>query len=139
VLSHHVETHHPLRLLADNVGGVGYLLKDRVTDLAAFVEAVVTVGSGGSVIDPDVVGALLNRRQELTASRSSPPRELEVLALMAEGRTIRRSARACTRARRQSSRTSRASSTSSASSRPPDDHRRVLAVQAYLQSRPADG
>ncbi|HEX6299146.1 MAG TPA: response regulator transcription factor, partial [Acidimicrobiia bacterium] len=63
VLTHHVETHAAMHLLRDNPSGVGYLLKDRVTDLAEFVDAVRRVGSGGSVIDPEVVAILLDRRR----------------------------------------------------------------------------
>jgi DNA-binding NarL/FixJ family response regulator len=87
VLSHHVESSHAARLLADDPRGVGYLLKDRVTDLDEFVSALRRVGAGGSAIDPDVVVALLSRRRQYDRLAALTHREREVLALMAEGRS----------------------------------------------------
>lgn len=87
VLSHHVESTHAARLLADNPRGVGYLLKDRVTDLDEFVDALRRVGDGGSVIDPEVVATLMARHRDRDPLGALTPREREVLGLMAEGRS----------------------------------------------------
>jgi DNA-binding NarL/FixJ family response regulator len=85
VLSQYVEPLYARELLSDRAGGVGYLLKDRVSQVAQFVEALRRVAAGGTAMDPEVVAQLLGKRRsrldELTA------REREVLALMAEGRT----------------------------------------------------
>jgi DNA-binding NarL/FixJ family response regulator len=85
VLSHHVESVHAARLLADDPRGVGYLLKDRVSDVDEFVEALRRVAAGGSVIDPEVVAGLLRRARQHDPLGGLTAREREVLALMAEG------------------------------------------------------
>ena len=87
ILSNAVETRHALRLLRDSPQGIGYLLKDRVSDLADFVAAVRRVGSGGSVVDPEVVAALLGRSRGRGPLDELTPRERSVLELMAEGRS----------------------------------------------------
>jgi len=84
VLSQYVEQAYARELLGDGGGGVGYLLKDRVADIADFVEAVRRVGEGGTVMDPEVVRQLVAVRGTIG---DLTPRELEVLGLMAEGRT----------------------------------------------------
>ncbi len=86
VLSQHVETHHALELLAEP-GGVGYLLKDRVSDLRDFCDAVRRIGTGGSAIDQELISRLLGRRREHDRLTELTARELDVLALMAEGRS----------------------------------------------------
>jgi DNA-binding NarL/FixJ family response regulator len=87
VLSQYVEERYATELLAGRAGGLGYLLKDRIADVADFLAAVRAVGGGETVLDPEVVGQLLARsRQQGPISRLSP-REREVLALMAEGRS----------------------------------------------------
>jgi DNA-binding NarL/FixJ family response regulator len=87
VLSQYVETRHVARLLEDGAGGVGYLLKDRVADGREFIEALERLVAGGTVIDPEVIGRLVRRdRQERELDRLTP-RELEILAAMAEGRS----------------------------------------------------
>ncbi len=86
ILSQHVEQTYAAELLADGVGGVGYLLKDRVGDVDVFVAAVRRVAGGGTVLDPEVVAQILARRRS-TAIDSLTPREREVLTLMAEGRS----------------------------------------------------
>jgi serine/threonine-protein kinase len=89
VLSQHVETHHALELLANSPGGVGYLLKDRVSDLHDFCDAVRRVGRSGSAIDPEVISRLLARPRERDPLADLTERERQVLALMAEGRSNR--------------------------------------------------
>ncbi|GAA1862315.1 LuxR C-terminal-related transcriptional regulator [Asanoa iriomotensis] len=86
VLSQHVEVLYARELLAAGQGGLGYLLKDRVADVARFVEAVRIVAAGGTVLDPDVVADLLTRRGHEDGIGRLTPREREVLRLMAEGR-----------------------------------------------------
>jgi DNA-binding NarL/FixJ family response regulator len=83
ILSQHVEQLYARELLTDRSGGVGYLLKDRVSDVRQFVEAVRQVATGGTAMDPEVVSALLAHRPTDVLT----PREREVLALMAEGRS----------------------------------------------------
>lgn len=85
VLSQYVESSQAARLLADGGRGVGYLLKDRVSDLDMLSDAIRRVASGGTVIDPEVVSRLLASRNEREAVAELTPREREVLALMAEG------------------------------------------------------
>jgi DNA-binding NarL/FixJ family response regulator len=87
VFSQYVETRYAAELLAGGAAGIGYLLKDRVADVADFVEALVRVASGGTALDPEVVTQLMgaSRRTDTLAGLSA--REREVLALMAEGRT----------------------------------------------------
>ncbi len=87
VFSQYIETRYAAELLAGGAAGIGYLLKDRVADVADFVEALVRVASGGTALDPEVVTQLMgaSRRTDTLAALSG--REREVLALMAEGRT----------------------------------------------------
>jgi DNA-binding NarL/FixJ family response regulator len=87
VLSQYVERLYTNELLADGAGSVGYLLKDRVFDGEQFVGAVRQVAGGGTVMDPEVVARLLNHNTRDTRLESLTPREREVLALMAEGRS----------------------------------------------------
>lgn len=86
LLSQYVEERYASELLATSTSGVGYLLKQRVANVEEFIEAVRRVGAGGTAIDPDVVSQLLLRRRSDLLSRLTP-RESEVLALMAEGRS----------------------------------------------------
>ena len=87
VLSQYVEEQYATELLAGDTGGIGYLLKDRIAEIAEFQSAVERVGAGGTVLDPEVVAQLLarSRRQDPLARLS--PREREVLGLMGEGRS----------------------------------------------------
>ena len=86
ILSQYVEQTYAAELLADGVGGVGYLLKERVADVDDFVAAVRRVAGGGTVLDPEVVAQILARRRS-SAIDSLTPRERQVLGLMAEGRS----------------------------------------------------
>ena len=87
LLSQYVETTHALRLLEKGAGGLGYLLKDRVSDVREFVDAVRRVAAGGSAIDPDVVAQLVVRRRRRDLVGELTERERQVLKLMAEGRS----------------------------------------------------
>ncbi len=85
VLSQYVELGLAMRLLADSAEGVGYLLKDRISDIPEFVAAVERVAAGGSAIDPIIVSTLLSRRRSDDPLAALTPREHEVLELMATG------------------------------------------------------
>jgi DNA-binding NarL/FixJ family response regulator len=87
VLSQYVEERYALELIGSNAEGVGYLLKDRVADVSEFLGAVRRVGEGGTALDPEVVAQLLGRRRRGNPLEAISPREREVLALMAEGRS----------------------------------------------------
>ena len=83
--SQHIETRYAIELLEEGAAGVGYLLKDRVTEIDGFLDALRRVASGGSALDPDVVTRLIQRPREPGALDRLTEREREVLALMAEG------------------------------------------------------
>jgi DNA-binding NarL/FixJ family response regulator len=87
LLSHHLESHHALELLSESPDHVGYLLKDRVSDLDEFIDALRRVGAGGSAVDPMVVSQLLRRKRSLDLVDELTDREKSVLAQMAEGRS----------------------------------------------------
>jgi DNA-binding NarL/FixJ family response regulator len=87
LLSQYVEVHHALRLMTEFTGAVGYLLKDRVSDLAAFGTDVRKVAEGQTVIDPELVARLFARRRERDPLAGLTERERAVLALMAQGRS----------------------------------------------------
>src|SRR5947209_8522838 len=87
VLSAYIEEAYALELLGENAAGVGYLLKDRVWDGERFAEAVRRVAEGGSALDPEVVSHMLGRRRVKEPLEVLTPREHDVLALMAEGRS----------------------------------------------------
>ena len=133
VLSHYAETEFALRLVTEGAGGVGYLLKDRVVDVADFSDAARRVARGGSVIDPEVVALLVNRRRARGPLDELTDREREVLALMAEGRSNQA---ICERlfVTPKTIEAHIASIFSKLELAPAaDDHRRVLAVLAYLR------
>jgi DNA-binding NarL/FixJ family response regulator len=87
VVSQYVEHTYATELLAEGRGGVGYLLKDRILDVADFVDAVRRVANGGTALDPEVVAQLLSRQRSGGALEALTPREHEVLELMAQGRS----------------------------------------------------
>ena len=134
VLSQYVEVSYADDLLADRLGAVGYLLKDRVSEVAEFLDALQRVASGATVLDPEVVGQLLVRRRRDDPLRNLTPREREVLALMAEGRSNTAVARKMVVTEGAVEKHVRNIFTKL--DLPPDDeqHRRVLAVLTYLQS-----
>jgi DNA-binding NarL/FixJ family response regulator len=134
VLSQYIEESYAMELLSDNAEGVGYLLKDRVADLDRFVDAVRRVGEGGSALDPEVVSRLLGRRRREDPLAEISPREREVLALMAEGRSNHAIANELVVTERAVEK--HVTSIFSKLDLPPtaDDHRRVLAVLTYLKA-----
>ncbi len=134
VLSAHVEVEHAMDLLA---GGdrVGYLLKSRVTDVADFVETVERVAGGGSVVDPGLVQELVSARRRHDPLDALSPREREVLALMAEGYSNAGIARRLWVTEGTVEKHVRSILTKLTLPETPDDHRRVLAVLTYLDSR----
>jgi len=134
VLSQYIEESYALELLSENAEGVGYLLKDRVADLDRFVDAVRRVGDGGSALDPEVVSRLLGRRRREDPLADISPREREVLALMAEGRSNHAIATELVVTERAVEK--HVTSIFSKLDLPPtaDDHRRVLAVLTYLRA-----
>jgi DNA-binding NarL/FixJ family response regulator len=132
VLSQYLEEDYALELLGDDAAGIGYLLKDRVSDLDRFSEAVRRVAEGGSALDPDVVSQMLGRRRVEDPLEELTPREREVLGLMAEGRTNQAIAEALVISERAVEK--HVTGIFSKLDLPPaaEDHRRVLAVLAYL-------
>jgi DNA-binding NarL/FixJ family response regulator len=134
VLSQYVEEGYAVDLLADNAAGVGYLLKDRVGDVSAFIDAVRRVSEGGSALDPEVVSQLLGRKRRDDPLDDLTAREREVLGLMAEGRSNHAIAEALVVTERAVEKhvTSIFSKLDLANT--PQDHRRVLAVLAYLRT-----
>ncbi|MEH1124527.1 response regulator transcription factor [Micromonospora sp. CPCC 206061] len=133
VLSQYVEVSYADDLLADRAGAVGYLLKDRVAAIAEFLDAIARVASGGTVLDPEVVSQLLVRRRRDDPLRELTPREREVLSLMAEGRSNTAIARTLVVSDGAVEKHVRNIFTKL--QLPPDEeqHRRVLAVLAYLR------
>ena len=132
VLSQYVEQLYARELLADGTGGIGYLLKDRVFDSAQFVEAVSRVAAGGTAMDPEVIARLLARNSGDGAVGALSPRELEVLGLMAEGRSNAAIAQRLVITERAVAKHT-ASIFLRLGLQPSDnDNRRVMAVLAYL-------
>ncbi len=134
VLSQYVETRHAIDLLRDDPSGIGYLLKDRVTRVEDLAAAVRTVGAGGSVIDPEVVGRLLGRPRGRSALDDLTPREREILALMAEGRSNQAIAERLGLEVKTVEGHVRAIFSKLGLEPAAEDHRRVLAVLAWLRA-----
>jgi DNA-binding NarL/FixJ family response regulator len=131
ILSQYVEQLYARELLADRSGGVGYLLKDRVSDIGGFIDAVRQVAGGGTVMDPEVIGQLLSKRSGPVSVLTA--RELEVLGQMAEGRS--NAAIGSLLFITEKAVAKHISSIFGKLGLPvsDDDNRRVLAVLAYLQ------
>jgi DNA-binding NarL/FixJ family response regulator len=131
VLSQYVEQLYARELLAYQAGGVGYLLKDRVFDDETFTGAIRTVAAGGTVLDPEVVKKLLGKR---TKTARLSPRELQVIALMAEGRSNAAIAQRLFITEKAVSKHAAGIFAKLDLAMSDDDNRRVLAVLAYLES-----
>jgi DNA-binding NarL/FixJ family response regulator len=134
VLSQYVEVSYADDLLADRAGAVGYLLKDRVADVAEFLDNLARVADGGTVLDPEVVGQLVVRRGRVPLD-SLTAREREVLSLMAEGRSNGSIAKQLVVT--DGAVEKHVKNIFTKLDLPPDDeqHRRVLAVLTYLRGR----
>jgi DNA-binding NarL/FixJ family response regulator len=129
ILSQYVERLYARELLSDRAGAVGYLLKDRVGDVPHFIDAIRQIAAGATVMDPDVVAQLIHRRDTLT---TLTPRERDVLRQMAEGRS--NAAIAARMVITEKSVSNHINALFAKLGLPPagSDHRRVLAVLAYL-------
>jgi len=134
LLSQYVETAHAIRLLERGASRIGYLLKDRVSDVKEFVDAVRRVATGGSAIDPEVVSELLVRRRRHDLVGGLSDREREVLNLMAEGRSNAAIGTALHMSEKTVEGHVRSIFSKLDLEPAPDDHRRVLAVLVYLRS-----
>jgi DNA-binding NarL/FixJ family response regulator len=134
VLSQYVEQLYARELLADQAGGVGYLLKDRVFNDDQFIDAIRAVAGGGTVMDPEVVSKLLGRRAREEPIGRLSAREREVLELMAEGRSNSAIAQRLFVSEKAVSKHSTSIFTKLDLAPSDDDNRRVLAVLAYLNA-----
>ena len=134
VLSQYVEEGYAVDLLSDGGGGVGYLLKDRVADVRLFTDAVERVADGGSALDPEVVSHMLQRKRSDDPLEEITPREREVLELMAEGRSNRAIAEQLVVTERAVEKHVTSIFGKLRLAAAPEDHRRVLAVLAYLRA-----
>ncbi|MDX6690958.1 MAG: hypothetical protein QOG15_2415 [Solirubrobacteraceae bacterium] len=134
VLSQYIDEGYALELLQNSAEGVGYLLKDRVADVDAFVDALRRVQARGSVLDPEVVAQLLGRRRGDDPLDRLTPREREVLALMAEGRSNGAVARELVVTERAIEKHVTSIFSKLGLSAADDGHRRVLAVLRYLNA-----
>ncbi len=133
VLSQYVEALYARELLASGEGAVGYLLKDRVADVDGFVAAVRQVAAGGTVLDPEVVAGLVSGAGREQPLGQLTPREREVLALMAEGRSNAAIAARMFVSEKAVGKHTNAIFTKLDLPPAPDDNRRVLAVLAWLE------
>jgi DNA-binding NarL/FixJ family response regulator len=135
VLSQYVEENYASELLSGDLGGVAYVLKDRVTNVGEFIDTIDRVAAGGTVIDPEVVAQLLARTRQREPLSDLSPRERQVLELMAEGRS--NGAIASTLVITQRAVEKHVKSIFQKLRLPPadTDHRRVLAVLRFLEAR----
>jgi DNA-binding NarL/FixJ family response regulator len=133
VLSQYVEPAYAMELLAESAEGVGYLLKDRVSNVAEFADAVRRVGDGGSALDPTIVSQLVGRRRGDDPLSQLTAREREVLGLMAEGRSNQGIAERLVVTERAVEKHVTSIFGKLRLPAAPADHRRILAVLAYLR------
>ena len=133
LLSQVVEARHALKLFSEQPHGFGYLLKDRVLAIDDFIQSVNRVADGGTAIDPDVVGQLLGRRRDDDPLRELTARERDVLGLMAEGRSNRGICQKLFLSPKTVESHVHSIFGKLGIAAAPDDHRRVLAVLAYLR------
>jgi len=134
VLSQYAEEAYALELLSESTESTGYLLKDRIADIGTFTDAVRRVANGGSALDPEVVGLLLGRRRQTDSLAVLTPREREVLGLMAEGRSNAAMAASLVISERAVEKHVTGIFSKLDLPPAPQDHRRVLAVLAFLRS-----
>ena len=134
VLSAYLESEYALELLSESAEGVGYLLKDRVSDVEQFVSAVRRVGEGGSALDPEIVSRLVGRRRRLDPLDDLTPREREVLSVMAEGLSNAAVAARLVVTERAVEKHVTSIFAKLRLPASPDQHRRVLAVLAFLRA-----
>jgi DNA-binding NarL/FixJ family response regulator len=134
VLSQYIEPGYAMDLLAESAEGVGYLLKDRISDMDEFAAAVRRVAEGGSALDPAIVSQLVGRRRDSDPVDTLTPREREVLELMAEGRSNSGIAERLVVTERAVEKHVTSIFGKLRLPAAPADHRRVLAVLAYLRS-----
>jgi DNA-binding NarL/FixJ family response regulator len=133
VLSQYVEQLYARELLSDGAGAVGYLLKDRVSHVGQFIDALNRVAAGGTAMDPEVISALLARRASDQPLATLTPREREVLELMAEGRSNSAIAARMFVTEKAVSKHSNNIFAKLGLEQSEEDNRRVLAVLAYLE------
>jgi DNA-binding NarL/FixJ family response regulator len=135
VLSQFLEDRYALELVGDRADGVGYLLKDRVGDPTLFVDSVRRVAAGGSALDPQVIQRMVGRRRHTSPLDELTPRERDVMALMAEGRSNSGIAAELTVTVPAVERHVTSIFDKLGLRQAPEDHRRVLAVLEYLKRR----
>ena len=133
-MSQFLEDRYAFDLVADNAQGVGYLLKEKVGDLHMFTDAVRRVASGGSALDPDVIARLVGRKRKASPIDDLTPREREVLALIAEGRSNAGVAQELVVSAAAVERHITSIFDKLGLHQSPEQHRRVLAVLTYLRA-----
>jgi DNA-binding NarL/FixJ family response regulator len=136
VLSQYLESDYATRLLTDVPGGAGYLLKDRLADIAVLMDALKRIVEGECVVDPTIVSRLVHRPRDPGPLDELTDREREVLALVAEGRSNQAVSRLLSVSPKTVEAHIRQILLKLGLRESPDDHRRVLAVLAYLRSAP---
>jgi serine/threonine-protein kinase len=134
VLSHYLESRYAMRLIEEHPGGVGYLLKERISDLAVLTDALSRLREGECVVDPTIVSRLVNRARPASALDELTEREREVLALIAEGRSNKGICARLFLSPKTVEAHVRQIFRKLGVEEAPDDHRRVLAVLAFLRS-----
>ena len=133
LLSKYYEERYALDLIGESAEGVGYLLKERVGEVEAFTDAVARVAAGGSALDPEVVGRMLGRRRRRGPLDELSPREREVLALLAEGKSNHGIAEACVITEAAVEKHVRSIFHKLGLDVSPTEHRRVRAAVTYLR------